>query len=320
MRQPLFSIIMPTYNRACVFCPIINALLAQSITDFELIIVDDGSTDNTLEILSSYDDSRIKVLYQNNNRQTQARRKACNEAKGKYFAFCDSDDIWDVDYLKSIHLVFAKYNADFVFTNYIVEGEKRPRIDLNKSETQGWLANNANLVGKDIYHFIDLYAALSYYQPIFCSCQALSCEHYRNIGGISKTLNNLALGTIQTSEDSHIIRRSAITQKAYFINQVRVKLGRQGDNMSGSYTSNLHGGLNILLDLYNNYNLSEPHKLITKKAIRKERQALSKQIYYFESSANYIKHYRSQPKIDLTAKNHAHFFYLVAKNFFGLSS
>lgn len=319
MNPPLFSIIMPTYNRASLLNPVIVAILAQSINDFELIIIDDGSTDNTLEILSLYNDSRIKIRYQQNNGQTQARRQACSEAKGKYFAFCDSDDIWDIDYLHYINLVFTKYTADFVFTNYIVDEEELPRIDTTKTETQRWLANHATIIAADTYHFKDLYTALIDYQPIFCSCQALSSEHYRKIGGISQELNNKALGTVNTSEDSHIMRRSAITEKAYFINKVMVTLGRQGDNVSQSYTSNLDGGLNILLDLYNNYDLSKQHKMVTRKAIRQERQALSKQIYYFESAANYISHYRKQPKFDLTAKNHAHFFYSLAKRYLKLS-
>ena len=314
MSHPLFSVIMPTYNRSAVIGPVIEAILSQSITDFELIIVDDGSTDNTLEMLSSYKDERIRVLTQNNNRQTQARRKACTKANGKYFAFCDSDDVWDTDYLKSIYSVFVNYSADYVFTNYIVEGEDKKRINLDVIDTQKWLSRHGNLVDQNTYSFDDLYTALIEYQPIFCSCQALSKDHYQRIGGISEKINNKKLGTVQTSEDSHIIRRSAITDKAYFIDQTMVKLGRQGDNTSHSFTSNLRGGLNVLLDIDSNTVLKEAHRTVTQKAIREHREELCKQVYYYEPPLSYISHYWTQPKFELTFKNHAHFLYSLGKH------
>jgi hypothetical protein len=128
------------------------------------------------------------------------------------------------------------------------------------------------------------------------------------IGGILERINNKQLGTLQTSEDSHVIRRSAITSNSYFINKISVVLGRQGDNVSSSFTSNLRGGLNILLDILKHTKLSNNHKSLTKKSIEEHRQALAKQIYYFEPKSNYIKHYLNQPKLQLCFKNHVHFF------------
>jgi glycosyltransferase involved in cell wall biosynthesis len=308
MNKPLFSIIMPTYNRATIIVPVIDSILNQEFSDFELIIIDDGSTDNTLEILHNLEDPRIKIIVQENNRQTQARKKGCECALGKFFAFCDSDDMWVPNYLSDLKTVFAEYNADYIFTNYQVEGELKPRIDLDNYNTALWLNKNACQIADNIYHFNDLYSALIEYQPIFCSCQAITKKHYFSIGGISEKINNKKLGTVQTSEDTHVMRRSALTNNSYFIDKTSVVLGRQGDNVSSSFTSNLRGGLNILIDILKHTKLSNNHKNLTRISIEDHRQALAKQIYYFEPKSNYIKHYLSQPKLQLCFKNHVHFF------------
>lgn len=305
---------MPTYNRSDVIIPVINAILEQDCLDFELIIIDDGSTDNTLEILHNIKDPRVKILTQANNRQTQARKKGCEYASGDVFAFCDSDDIWIPSYLSDLKNVFTEYDADYVFTNYQVEGELKPRIDLDNRNTAFWLTKNSTKLGNNIFHFSDLYSALIEYQPIFCSCQAITKKHYISIGGISERINNKKLGTDLASEDTHVMMRSAITTNSYFINKTSVRLGRQGDNCSSSFTANLRGGLKILLDILKHTKLSSNHTRLTKKSIREHRQALAKQIYYFEPKSNYIRHYLSQPKVQLCFKNHAHFFLAVLKN------
>ncbi len=87
------SIIIPTYNRGWIIEEAIESVLAQNFIDFELIVVDDGSTDNTLEILNSYRDD-ITVLRQNNKGVSAARNRGLSEASGRFIAFLDSDDLW----------------------------------------------------------------------------------------------------------------------------------------------------------------------------------------------------------------------------------
>lgn len=87
-----FSIIMPTYNRAAFLPKAIESVLAQKYTDWELIIVDDGSTDNTKEVVSQYGDSRITYIYQENAERSAARNNGINHAKGDYICFMDSDE------------------------------------------------------------------------------------------------------------------------------------------------------------------------------------------------------------------------------------
>lgn len=91
--HPLVSVIIPTFNRGWILQEAIDSVLAQDYVNFELIVVDDGSTDNTAEILSGYRD-RITVLAQRNQGVSAARNRGIQAAAGELIAFLDSDDLW----------------------------------------------------------------------------------------------------------------------------------------------------------------------------------------------------------------------------------
>lgn len=93
LEYPLVSIIMATYNRAKTIERAVNSVLNQSYTNLELIIIDDGSTDNTSSILMKYQDPRIKIINHGQNRgQTAARNSGLKQIKGDWFTIFDSDD------------------------------------------------------------------------------------------------------------------------------------------------------------------------------------------------------------------------------------
>lgn len=91
---PLFSVIIPTFNREDFIRAAVDSVLSQTFDNFELLIIDDGSTDNTKQILDVYSDDRIKYFYQEYRGVSSARNKGLKESKGKYIAFLDSDDRW----------------------------------------------------------------------------------------------------------------------------------------------------------------------------------------------------------------------------------
>jgi glycosyltransferase involved in cell wall biosynthesis len=98
--KPTVSVIIPTYNRAHLIGRAIQSVLNQTYQDFELIIVDDGSSDNTEEVVKNFDDDRIR-FFQNEDNQgaALARNLGAKIARGIYLAFLDSDDLWYQDYL-----------------------------------------------------------------------------------------------------------------------------------------------------------------------------------------------------------------------------
>lgn len=89
---PILSVILPTYNRRSIVSRCIDSILAQDFENFELLIVDDGSTDGTNELLKNYTDSRISVFQKENGGVSSARNLGIRNANGRYITFIDSDD------------------------------------------------------------------------------------------------------------------------------------------------------------------------------------------------------------------------------------
>ena len=105
MGNPVFSIIVPAYNVECVLHEAIESVLNQDFNSFELIIINDGSKDNTKKVADSYaaKDNRVRVLNQNNGGASSARNNGIDHANGKYIAFLDSDDRYKKEYLSTMY-------------------------------------------------------------------------------------------------------------------------------------------------------------------------------------------------------------------------
>jgi len=92
--MPKVSVIIPTYNRADMVGDAIQSVLDQTYADWELIVVDDGSEDNTRDVVASYNDSRVRYIYQDNMKLPGARNTGIRASTGEYVAFLDSDDLF----------------------------------------------------------------------------------------------------------------------------------------------------------------------------------------------------------------------------------
>ncbi|MCC7354412.1 MAG: glycosyltransferase [Anaerolineae bacterium] len=99
--MPKVSVITPTYNRADMLGDAIQSVLAQDLTDWELIVVDDGSRDNTREVVAGFADPRIRYIYQENKGLPGARNTGIRNGQGQYVAFLDSDDLFSPGKLTS---------------------------------------------------------------------------------------------------------------------------------------------------------------------------------------------------------------------------
>lgn len=100
--KPFISVVIPFYNASEYIYRSVNSVLTQTYQNFELIIVDDGSTDGSGDIVKNIKDSRIRLIQQNNAGVGAARNRGINEAQGKYVAFLDADDKWDCTFLEII--------------------------------------------------------------------------------------------------------------------------------------------------------------------------------------------------------------------------
>jgi len=115
----LVSIIMPSYNTGRFIAETINSVLAQTYTNWELFVVDDASTDNTDEIISQFNDARIHYLKnEKNSGAAITRNRALREAKGKWIAFLDSDDLWMPEKLEKQIQFMEENGYHFTYTDY----------------------------------------------------------------------------------------------------------------------------------------------------------------------------------------------------------
>lgn len=147
MFNNMVSVIIPLYNKEKIISVTISSVLAQVHTDFELIIVNDGSTDHSLDAVSKFDDSRIKVVNQQNQGVSAARNKGILEAIGEWVLFLDADDILEPYCLSELLNAQSRYKTPIVVGNFFI-------LDKNKKLTT-FLSHSMKGVSK--YNFKNLF-------------------------------------------------------------------------------------------------------------------------------------------------------------------
>jgi len=147
-KNPTVSVIIPTYNRARLIKRAIQSVLNQTYQDFEIIVVDDGSTDNTEEVVKSFNDPRIRYIRHEKNKGTAAARNTgIKAARGKFIAFQDSDDEWLPEKLEKQMKVFenAPAKVGVVYTGFWrIENNKKIYIPFS------WVKQKEGNVHKEL--------------------------------------------------------------------------------------------------------------------------------------------------------------------------
>ncbi len=147
---PLFSIIIPTYNRAHMLPQALQSVQDQTFPDWECIVVDDGSTDNTKEILQQWieKDNRFRYIYQENAERSAARNNGIKNAKGKYICFLDSDDYYLKERLENLFSFINKNDNPIamIFSGIAIEhNDKVKNINyplVEENDKYNYIAEN----------------------------------------------------------------------------------------------------------------------------------------------------------------------------------
>ncbi len=146
MKSIFFTVVIPTYNRAELVKEAIQCVLCQTFKEFELIIVDDNSTDQTKDVVASFKDDRVEYIVNNRTKgPAGARNTGIYRAKGEWVAFLDSDDVW---FPKKLEWLYKKtqetdHNVGLIytgFTNY--EFDKKQEISTVVPEKEGFILND----------------------------------------------------------------------------------------------------------------------------------------------------------------------------------
>jgi glycosyltransferase involved in cell wall biosynthesis len=161
--MPFFSIIIPTYNRAPIISLSINAVLQQTFDDFEIIVVDDGSTDQTSDVVGSILNPKLSYVYQDNQGVCAARNTGARCAKGQYLAFLDSDDFVEMNWLEDFHKKIIQEKTSLVYCS-IQKVEPNGNVTVinannpfNNGRSKGVLLAGAWVLEAAIFFKVGLY-------------------------------------------------------------------------------------------------------------------------------------------------------------------
>ncbi|MFN4122752.1 MAG: glycosyltransferase family 2 protein [Flavobacteriales bacterium] len=265
MRKPFFSIIIPVYNRGSLIENTIKTTLGQTFTDFEIIVIDDGSKDNTAEVVQRIKDERLKYYYQENAERCVARNNGIKYSQGEYLIFLDSDDFFDVTYLEELYRFILQLDDQkcLIISHarmvYITsEGVKKIEPDYNPIET-----------GKELEYFL--------FHPIATSRM---CLHRQAAEEFKFDPDVLIV------EDQVLTLSVATKYKVYQFKKYLVNYSIHGDNSvdlsKNPYIKRLQG----LRKLFYNPQYAYVQKLVKKK----DRNFVLAQCYFNISRAHLSNH------------------------------
>lgn len=168
----LFSVIVPLYNKADYIYDTLQSVLNQTYKHFEIIVIDDGSSDNSLGVIKKITDTRLKVISQKNSGVSAARNKGIAIAKSPWVAFLDADDIWLPDHLKTLLEVSTTYPSAAM----IATGHKILKRELISNELQHKEKSEIKLIN----YFIEAQTNIGI---IHTSCTAVKREFFNSNKG-----------------------------------------------------------------------------------------------------------------------------------------
>lgn len=208
----LVSIIMPSYNTARYIKESIESVIKQTYKNWELIIVDDYSTDNTDSVVESMKDSRIKYIKNEKNLGAAAsRNRALREAKGRWIAFLDSDDLWHREKLEKQIAFMEKNHIAFSYTNYEI-------IDENGKEQGIKVTGPKRITKRGMFHYC------------WIGCLTVMYDY--------KTIGEIQIEDIKKNNDYAMWLKVCKKANCYLLDEVEAKYrkGRQGSISTHSYT------------------------------------------------------------------------------------
>jgi glycosyltransferase involved in cell wall biosynthesis len=147
------SVIMPVYNAGEYLTRAIGDVLKQSLTELELICVNDGSTDNSLSIIKSFmkRDSRIKLISQQNGGTSVARNTGLEIASGEYIIFLDADDFYEKNLLKSLYEVAERESLDVAVARFDIYNDSQDKYSVPMEEPHSGIFVDGSVSSKNEY-------------------------------------------------------------------------------------------------------------------------------------------------------------------------
>lgn len=131
----MFSVVIPLYNKELSIQNTIQSVLDQTYKNFEIIVIDDGSTDDSAEQVNKIEDHRIRLIQQKNQGVSTARNHGIKIAKNEWIALLDGDDLWEVNHLEEIEKMMQKFPDEKVYVTSFEYSDKRPMFKYPRKNT-----------------------------------------------------------------------------------------------------------------------------------------------------------------------------------------
>lgn len=187
---PTISLVIPAYNRGSLIAETLDSALGQNVPFLDIIVVDDGSSDNTAAVLAQYA-GRIRTISVANGGVQRARNLGVDAAQGDYVALCDSDDLLDPSYVATVGAWLAAHPAcDSVYTNFVTFDEHGTHGDKFAGAPAGFFTG-ATRTGQFWHGVPDLYARSLEYQLLFSSGNLMRRSLYLSLGGYDPQFNGV---------------------------------------------------------------------------------------------------------------------------------
>ncbi len=241
MSQMSISVVIPTYNRGQLICETVDSILNQTLPPHEVIVVDDGSTDNTRHILDGYAD-KITVISIKNSGALIARKTGIEHASGSWICPCDSDDIWQPNHLERFAKLIQTYpNVDVAFTNFEEFGDNAQYPNKFDSLPKDWWADFSP-VDADGFRYLgqNTFPKIVSMNPIFPSSLIFTRRFYDSIGGLRDQFSR------RLPEDSDFVRRAAAYGTLACDTDISVKIRKHTKNISGDILRGLEDRYDML--------------------------------------------------------------------------
>lgn len=286
MSQPLVSIVMPCYNYARFLPEALASIQAQTFTDFEAIIVDDGSTDETPGILAQVKDPRFRIFRQANAGSSAARNTGRGHTRGTFLTFLDADDLWRPTFLERQMAVFeAEPEVDFCFANMVrtqngkvlqTQFDLVPR--LREIPTRASSAAGAWVIEGDTF------AALT---PAPDPPGWLQASVFRQ----SAIANTRSKAGVPNAEDLYLILQVYACTRAAFIDDVLVEIRRHGANSYRNNDTIRAAVIKVLHLVYRDVPLSPEHRAVLRRRIGAEHCRRGWRYFWDGAPATAAHHY-----------------------------
>jgi len=164
--MPFFSVVITVYNKSKFIKNTLFSVLNQSFKDFEIIVINDGSSDNSEQIIESIEDDRIKLISTTNQGASSARNRGIKEAKYDYIALLDGDDEWHTDYLKHTNDAINTFSSKKIFTAAVAQKYGKKTVPTKYALKQKELYASHNYFKASMIHTVISSSSIVFHKSI----------------------------------------------------------------------------------------------------------------------------------------------------------